>query len=171
MTYGQKFMWFALGLLSGVILMWAVPARAQDGWLPTSRCEWRHGKERCARRHRTGAVEYHWTSRQREPTRERVYSYEHRSRCLNDVHATGEERYGSDRAKEAATATWMERVRFLHGTRYMDPKNSRHLSFECGRSSTGNRASEKTAEVTGRYLEQCEVRAQPCRAESEGGKE
>lgn len=107
----------------------------------------------------------------------RTYSYEQRDpsysygpKCKESLAVVGEERYGNERAREAAAAIWMERVRFLHGVRYLDIKNARHTTYECSRSSTGNRASEKTQEVVGRYLEQCEVRATPCRAEREEGR-
>lgn len=140
--------------------MWLIcgRAQAQDGaWLPRRGCEWR----------RDCHIRYFHRNPRHQP---KVYSYEQRDpgpRCNTYVSATGEERYGAERAKEAATAAWMERVRYLYGVRYMDTRNARHLEFSCGRSSTGNRASEKTAEVAGRFLEQCELRAQPCKADKE----
>lgn len=161
-TYWRWLLLAAAGVTGGIILAQTIPARAQDHerWWPRKGCEWR------------GDCKRYYGHRHRAPSR--VYSYEHRlpveARCKEPLTAVGEERYGSERAKEAATSIWMERVRFLHGIRYMDPKNARNLTYECGRSSTGNRASEKTAEVTGRYLEQCEVRGQPCRAEKEEGR-
>lgn len=87
--------------------------------------------------------------------------------CKDYVTAVGEERYGRDRAKEAAEATWMEAVRARYGTKWMDLRNSRGGTWECGRSSTGNRASEKAQDMVGKYLEQCELKARPCRAELE----
>ena len=87
--------------------------------------------------------------------------------CRDFVTTVGEERYGRDRAKEAAEQQWMELVRARFGTKWMDLRNSRGGTWECGRSSTGNRASEKAQEVIGKFLEQCELKARPCRAELE----
>ena len=168
------FMGFGLSCLIGLFLLWYLmtPARAQDGWLPRTKCEWKHGKERCARRHRSGMIEYHWTGAARRYPEVRHYRAEEEPRCKSlVVTAIGEEKYGTDRAKEAAAATWMERVRFLYGVRFMDTRNAKHSSYECSRSSTGNRASEKTADLAGRFLEQCELRAEPCKAEKERGSE
>ena len=95
--------------------------------------------------------------------REERYSQE----CRDFVTAVGEERYGRDRAKEAAEQTWMESVRSRYGVKWIDLRNARHGTWECGRSSTGNRASEKAQEVVGKFLEQCELKARPCRAELE----
>jgi predicted secreted acid phosphatase len=83
------------------------------------------------------------------------------------VTTVGEERYGRDRAKEAAEATWMEAVRARFGTKWMDLRNSRGGTWECGRSSTGNRSSEKAQDMVGKFLEQCELKARPCRSELE----
>ena len=102
----------------------------------------------------------------------RVYGYQHRddhkdAQCRDFVTAVGEERYGRDRAKEAAEAMWMEAVRARYGTKLMDLRSSRGGTWECGRSSTGNRASEKAQDLVGKFLEQCELRARACRAELE----
>lgn len=100
----------------------------------------------------------------------RVYGYRderHDLQCREFVTAVGEERYGRDRAKEAAEASWMEAVRARYGTKLMDLRNSRGGTWECGRSSTGNRASEKAQDLVGKFLEQCELKARPCRAELE----
>ncbi len=166
MKTDKLFIGLLLVLLAACIyLLFTRSAKAQDGWLPASRCEWKHGKERCSRRHHTGLVEYYWTDRRRPVVH---YRQPEDPRChFQSISATGEERYGLERAKEAAAAQWMERVRFLYGVRYMDPRNARHASYECGRSSTGNRASEKTADLAGRFLEQCELKAEPCKAEKD----
>jgi hypothetical protein len=166
----------AIGIVFG--LWWYVgKARAQShhtvrvcAWLNwDGSCHYTYHRRRTHTQHYRREV-------YREPSR--VYSYERRERreerdytpiCRTMVTAVGEEKYGADRAKEAAAATWMEAVRHNHGTKYMDPKNARHLSYECGRSSTGNRASEKAADTAGRFLEQCELRATPCRSEKETG--
>lgn len=107
----------------------------------------------------------------------RVYGYERREReitlesdvrrrhCSADsVRVVGVERYGTERAKEAADGQWMETVRANFGGKMMDLRNAKHVSYECWQSSTGNRASEKAADVGGKFLEQCELRAIPCRA-------
>lgn len=87
--------------------------------------------------------------------------------CRELVITVGEERYGRDRAKEAAEQAWMEETRSRFGARYMDLRNSHGGTWECGRSSTGNRASEKAQDLVGKFLEQCTLRAKPCRAELE----
>lgn len=92
---------------------------------------------------------------------------DHGTQCKEFVTAVGEERYGRDRAKESAEQQWMESVRARFGTKWMDLRNSRGGTWECGRSSTGNRASEKAQEVIGKFLEQCELKSRPCRAELE----
>ena len=101
----------------------------------------------------------------------RVYGYqrqeEYGRQCQEFVVAVGEERYGRDRAKESAEQSYMEIVRNKHGVKWMDLRNSVGGTWECGRSSTGNRASEKAQEVIGKFLEQCELKARPCRAELE----
>lgn len=163
-VWGDRLIAFTLGGLTLMILQDCMrPAKAQDGWLPGSRCEWKHGKERCYRKHHTGLVEYYWSGRQRPVVH---YRQVEELNCPHPpVTVVGEEKYGNDRAKEAAAAAWMERVRFRHGVRFMDLRNAKHASYECSRSSTGNRASEKTAELTNRFLEQCELKAEPCKAE------
>ena len=152
----------AAGLVGG---FWYFTARASaQSWPPTRSCEWRgdcremylrrRARERAAQARRA----------------ERVYSYEKREqRCEAVIAVTGEEKYGTGRAKEAADSIWAERAKFLFGVRFMDLKNARHLSYECGRSSTGKRASEAVAGAAGQILEQCELKAVPCRAEVEGG--
>lgn len=163
MSLPTKALFFAAGFVAGAIVTWDVPAKAEGYTI--RRCAWLNWDGTC---HYT----YH-RRRYRTPSRaERVYSYEqriHDSRCRTEVKAVGEERYGTDRAKDAALAAWMEAVRREPGARYMDPKNAERLTYECGRSSTGNRASEKASDTVGRFLEQCEVRARPCRAERDGG--
>lgn len=90
-------------------------------------------------------------------------------RCVGrTISRVGEEKYGRERAKEAADTAWREEVRNRFGVRVMDLKNARGLTYECNQSATGNRASEKTAEGVGRVLEQCILDAEPCRAEREG---
>jgi hypothetical protein len=91
-----------------------------------------------------------------------------RRHCEAPVHAVGLEKYGHERAKESADAQWAEAVRARMGGRHMDIRNAMGVAYECWQSSTGNRASEKTGEAVGGKLEQCEVRAVPCRAAREG---
>lgn len=111
--------------------------------------------------------------RQYELRAERVYGYHRDDRgryapdCRDIVVGVGEERYGRDRAKESAEQTWMEIVRSKCGARFMDLRNADRGTWECGRSSTGNRASEKAQELVGKFLEQCTLRAVPRRAELE----
>ena len=159
MTLPAKALYFTCGFIAGALLAWDVPAKAET--YTVRRCAWLNWDGSC---HYT----YH-RRRYRPPTR--VYSYERRvdPRCRETIRAVGEERYGTERAKEAALASWMEAVRREPGARYMDPKNATHLTYECGRTSTGNRASEKAQDTVGRFLEQCEVRAKPCRADRDGG--
>ncbi len=121
-----------------------------------------------------GGCGYEWRTRRirtyeqpRYYASPREYSLEReveRRHCGDMVRAVGVEKYGKERAKEAADASWMEIVRASPGAKFMDMRNAKHLTYECWQSSTGNRASEKAADVGGKFLEQCEVRAHPCRA-------
>ena len=157
------------GLLAGFLAVLSIPSLAQDEgrWVKQSlrsSCEW---WETCPR-HRN--VWRYVRPRHIELRAPRVYGYYHEERspqCRDLVVTVGEERYGRDRAKEAAEAMWMEAVRARYGTKWMDLRNSRGGTWECGRSSTGNRASEKAQELAGKFLEQCELKARPCRAELE----
>lgn len=168
-----KYRWFFYALAATLLLnLIASMARAEgdDRWVRPairSSCDWweldcRKRRHYHHRTYRRATIHYH--SQYRDIPRERD------DRCRPAVTAVGEEKYERPRAQEASLASWMEAVRRNHGGKYMDPKNARHLSYECNRSSTGNRASEKTADLAGRYLEQCEVRAQPCRADREDGR-
>lgn len=175
MSLPAKLLYLGAGFVLGALCAWDVPAafghETRSRYYTVRVCAWHYLDGSC---HYT----YH-RRRRAEPYRapSRVYSYEHRERdrertwgrCRETVRAVGEERYGTDRAKESALANWMETVRREPGARYMDPKNAEAIIYECGRSSTGNRASEKTQDVLGRFLEQCEVRARPCRADKEDG--
>ena len=96
----------------------------------------------------------------------RVYGYREEydaHDCKPMITATGDEKYGKDRAKEDAEGRWMESVKGKWGPKYMELRYSIDGTWDCGRSSTGNRASEKAAETLGKYLEQCELKARPCR--------
>jgi len=172
MTLPAKALYFTCGFIAGALLAWDVPAKAET--YTVRRCAWLNWDGSC---HYTYHRRRVYRPAYRAPSR--VYSYERRiyddrihestARCRESVKATGEERYGTDRAKDAALASWMEAVRREPGARYMDPKNAQNLTYECGRSSTGNRASEKASDTVGRFLEQCEVQARPCRADRDGG--
>lgn len=108
--------------------------------------------------------------RRYDPRPERVYSYERRDegpRCRSLVTATGHEAYGRTVAREEGEQAWMEEVRGRWGARYMDPRNAVDLTYECYRSATGNRTSEKTADTIGKVLEQCRIEGTPCRAPKE----
>ncbi len=155
-------------ILAGLLSVLSMPVIAQDPdgrWVRQavrSSCEW---WETCPR------YRYRWQKYRHYELRTRVYGYQRDDRndqqCRDFVTAVGEERYGRERAKEAAEATWMESVRSRYGVKWIDLRNARHGTWECGRSSTGNRASEKAHEVVGKFLEQCELKARPCRAELE----
>lgn len=164
MNLAAKVMFFSAGFIAGALCAWDVPAKAQGAYT-VRRCAWLNWDGSC---HYTYHRRFH---RPRYRTPSRVYSYERRigPQCEDTIAVTGDEKYGTQRAKEAADTTWAERAKFLFGVRYMDLKNARHLTYECGRSSTGKRASEAVAGAAGQVLEQCELRATPCRAEREGG--
>lgn len=105
-----------------------------------------------------------------DPRPERVYAYERRDdspRCRSLVFATGHEAYGRTTAKEEGEQAWMEEVRGRWGARYMDPRNAREFTYECYRSATGNRLSEKSVDNLGKVLEQCRIEGIPCRADKE----
>jgi len=158
-----------------VLLLLGAPANAEDDRAEIRRqlissCKfW----ETCGQYFRARPSYRHYELRQRMPE-VRVYGY-HRYRdeyryspeCRELVTAVGEERYGRDRAKESAEQAWMESVRSKCGARFMDLRNAERGTWECGRSSTGNRASEKAQDLVGKFLEQCTLRAVPRRAELE----
>jgi hypothetical protein len=83
------------------------------------------------------------------------------------ISAVGIEAFDKEKAKEQAVAAWAEIVRAKIGGRWMDVANAEASVFECWRSATGNRASEKMADFGGRELHQCSVDANPCRAKLE----
>ena len=145
------------------LLLLSNPAGAQDPderWVRKSlrsSCQW---WENCPRYRHYRPRHYRLETRYRERD-------DYDAQCKEFVTAVGEERYGRDRAKEAAEQTWMEATRNRYGVKWIDLRNSRGGTWECGRSSTGNRASEKAQEVVGKFLEQCELKARPCRAERE----
>ncbi len=86
-------------------------------------------------------------------------------RCIDiRVSAIGIEAYDKEKAKEQATAALAEIVRARFGGRFMDISNAEAVVFECWKSATGNRASEKAADFGGRELHQCQVESRPCRA-------
>lgn len=142
-----------LGLAMMFYAAAASPANAQD-WPPRRSCEWR-GDCWKYRKHKT-------------PSYYAAPRAEWHPHCREDVDAIGSEHYGADKAKASAEANWMQKVRFHFGVKFMDPVNAKNLRYECSRSSTGERASEK---LTGTFqqgvLEQCQVIGQPCRAEKE----
>lgn len=83
------------------------------------------------------------------------------------ISAVGIEAYDKEKAKEQAVSAWAEIVRAKIGGRWMDAANAEAAVFECWRSATGNRASEKAADFGGRELHQCSLDANPCRAKLE----
>lgn len=125
---------------------------------------------------------YGWVRHGYAPTyAPRVYGYTHYGdtadkgpRCAtqpnglpNRISAVGIEAYDIEKAKEQAIAAWAEIVRAKIGGRLMDYANSEAAVFECWRSATGNRASEKAADFGGRELHQCSLDANPCRSKVE----
>lgn len=125
---------------------------------------------------------YGWVRHGYAPTyAPRVYGYTHYGetpdngpRCAvqtngipNRIHAVGIEAYDVEKAKEQAVAAWAEIVRAKVAGRMMDIANAEAATFECWRSATGNRASEKAADFGGRELHQCAVTAIPCRGKVE----
>lgn len=115
---------------------------------------------------RTATIYYR--DRDRDDVRYYAAPTHDRAVCIDrSLSRVGEERYGRDRAKESAEQQWMEEVRSRFGSRYMDTRNAKRVTYECGRSSTGNRASEKAQEVIGKFLEQCTLEAVPCRSQRE----
>lgn len=125
---------------------------------------------------------YGWVRHGYAPTyAPRVYGYTHYGdnqdkgpRCATlpngqpeKVSAVGIEAFDLGKAKEQAVAAWAEIVRARIGGRYMDHANSEAAVFECWRSATGNRASEKAADFGGRELHQCALQSIPCRGKQE----
>lgn len=135
-----------------------------DGWTGFCRWEYRYGYVR---------VPHYYGYRPAYGPQ--VYGYVHREddarsgpRCLNvTMSAVGPEAYNLEKAKEAADSMLMEAIRARHGSRLMDLRHSEALTYECWRSATGNRASEKLADYGGAELHQCSVSARPCRSKTE----
>lgn len=104
-----------------------------------------------------------------------VYGYTHRQhdasqgpRCHNGkISAIGIEAFDKDKAKEQAQAAWAETVRAQVAGKFMDAANAEAATYECWRSATGNRASEKLADFGGRELHQCQLTGIPCRSKIE----
>lgn len=102
-----------------------------------------------------------------------VYGYVQRDtdkapRCHNaKISAVGVEALDKGKAKERAEAAWAEVVRAKVAGRFMQISNAEGVVYECWKSSTGNRASEKAAEEFGRELHQCSVEGVPCRSTQE----
>jgi hypothetical protein len=157
---------FSLALLL-LLVSWPASAQDNDGrWVRQSirsSCDWWENcpqyRWRYVRRYQPRHIEIRNVYREREDRSS--------PDCRDFVVAVGEERYGRDRAKESAEQAWMEQVRNKCGVRFMDLRNAVRGTWECGRSSTGNRQSEKSADLVGKYLEQCTLRAVPKRAELE----
>lgn len=167
-----------LVVFSLVLICETKPVQAQDdGWtrrlFHLDRVEkWREQRRAraavAARREAIRQAEY------RAHPGTRVYSFvqrehdaRHRPECLTPRSVVGLEKYNLDEAKNNAISLWMEAEKLHNGVKYMNPENALVLSNggkgpDCYVSSTGNRASEKIAEGTGRQLHQCEFRARPC---------
>lgn len=124
----------------------------------------------------------HYGYRPTYPSPTRVYGYtgyyneaqDKTQRCAtlpngqpHRISAIGIEAFDKEKAREQAIAAWAEIVRAKIGGRWMDVANAEASVFECWRSATGNRASEKMADFGGRELHQCGLDATPCRAKLE----
>ena len=110
-------------------------------------------------------VRYHHPAYPPQPT---VVDSRDGPRCVQQrVTAIGVESYDKDKAREAAQSSYAEIVRARYGGKWMDLANAEAVTFECWKSASGNRASEKAADFGGRELQQCEVQAIPCRAKRE----
>lgn len=187
MPWWRLALWFVVGfaVVFLVLVAIATAVRAEGDsdtrWVRRgvwSTCEWtghgcyRHRYRAYDERRRYVRQRYYAPERHREVTLhyrtpDRDFR-DDRPRCIDrSLSRVGEERYGKDRAKESAEQQWMEEVRARYGSRYMDTRNAQRVIYECSRSSTGNRASEKAQEVLGKFLEQCIIEAIPCRAEKE----
>lgn len=109
-------------------------------------------------------VRYHHPAYPPQPIA-RVDTLNEGPRCLDRLMSTvGPEAYNVDKAKEAADSMLMEAIRAKHGSRMMDLRHAEARVYECWRSATGNRQSEKMADLGGSELHQCSVTARPCRA-------
>lgn len=107
-------------------------------------------------------VRYHHVA---QPPLARVDALNEGPRCLDRLMSSvGPEAYNVDKAKEAADSMLMEAIRAKHGSRMMDLRHAEARVYECWRSATGNRQSEKVADLGGSELHQCSVTARPCRA-------
>jgi hypothetical protein len=135
----------------------------QNGW---SWSYWGYRRVNYRRRYNYDRYE-DWRGRRYERAHDRYEDNDPLPHCRPTVIATGHEALSRPEAKEQGELAWMEEVRGKWGARYMDPRNARDLSYECYRSSTGNRVSEKVGDLIGKFLEQCRIEAVPCRAEKE----
>lgn len=110
-------------------------------------------------------------------------------RCAPPASATGVERHGEDRAKEAAIQAWMTEVMTEPGVAFADVKNAilddreladtswriwlRHdkpLGFQCGLADAGTRLIDKGTQWLRRdQLQRCTLRAVPCKPEPDSG--
>lgn len=110
----------------------------------------------------TPPVRYHHVAM---PPPVRVDSLNEGPRCLDRLMSSvGPEAYDITKAREAADSMLMEAIRAKHGSRMMDLRHAEARVYECWRSATGNRQSEKIADLGGSELHQCSVTARPCRA-------
>lgn len=139
----------------------------------TGHCAWepRYGYTRVpvyTHPHRP-AIGYYPTHRSyASPPIARVDNLNEGPRCLDRLmSAVGPEAFNVDKAKEAADSMLMETIRAKFGSRYMDLRFAEALTYECWRSATGNRISEKAADFGGGGLQQCQITGRPCRSKQE----
>lgn len=85
--------------------------------------------------------------------------------CKPVVEALGEALHTWNNGRASARKAWMERVRWLHGERFMEHKLARGMSYQCNRVEVpgtegvmGAAADERT------HALKCEIRASPCAA-------
>ncbi len=92
-----------------------------------------------------------------------VRRVEDTSRCLEVQRGVGTQWITMDGAEDAARKDWMETVRYDFGEKFMSIDNARDYEHRCSRSSVGTAAAQ--------MLFRCEVKARPCLAPAEEGKE
>jgi hypothetical protein len=102
----------------------------------------------------------------------RVYGFVQRhglddgaSTCREVRRAVGDQHLTVDGAKKAANDAWAGTVRFHLGEKFMDLANARQVSYTCSRSSI----KEGGVTTLGQTLTRCEIEAQPCHPQREGG--
>lgn len=166
----ETFIYFAvttLIILLGFYIL-ATKAKASERRSLRAHCYFLEDSYSCRQRLRKRHYYIHHRP-SRRTYEERYYrapeAYDNSPRCKASMAREGLEKYDIKEAKESAQSMAMEAIRNHHGVKYMDPANWERVEYSCGVSSTGNRGSEKTAEIAGRTLKQCTIYLRPCRTE------